>query len=180
MADQANDSHELRAAALLMRHHSQLYGFLYACLGDHADVEDVLQEVSLVAARKFAQLDDERGFLPWVREIARREVLDFQKRKARRPAVFDPGTVTLLADALQRLQARTDWDARHEALTECLDDLPAKSREAIQMRYDDGAGGVDAIAEHLGRTVSATYSVLKRIREVLRECVERKLAKEIG
>lgn len=180
MPGASNPPQSARATALLMRHHSQLYGFIYACLGNHADVEDVLQDVSLIVAQKFDQLENESGFLAWAREIARREVLDFQKRRARRPAPFDPATVQLLADALQRLEARTNWESRHEALTECLDELPAKSRKVIQMRYDSQSGKVDTIAEQMGLTLSAAYSVLKRIREGLRGCVERKLVEANG
>lgn len=180
MPDPSKPSNSARATALLMRHHSQLYGFIYACLGNHADVEDVLQEVSLIVAQKFDQLENESGFLAWAREITRREILEFHKRHARRPAPFEPKIVQVLTDALQRLDGRTNWEPRHEALTECLDELPENSRKIIRMRYDSQIRNVESIAEQMGLTLSATYSVLKRIREGLRECVERRLAEENG
>ncbi len=171
-----DSDNQLHATALLMRHHSRLYGYLRACLGNHADAEDVLQNVSMVVVRKFDQLDAAEGFLPWATEIARRQALEFRKRQARQGVVCDPSTAELLAQALHRVEAKTDLAARHDALAECLDELPVKSRELIRQRYQDPHGGVEHLAQQLGRTVSATYSMLKRIRELLRKCVEAKLA----
>lgn len=165
-----------RAASLLMQHYARLYGFVYACLGSHADTEDVLQEVGVVVTEKLNQLESDDGLLPWAREIARREVLAFYRRSTRQPALLEPEAVEVLADAAERLERRTVWPDRHEALTQCLDELPPHSRELIRLRYDDSVDGVESLAARVGRTLSATYGLLKRIRISLRTCIERKLA----
>src|SRR5438046_3523164 len=56
-------------ARLLMQHRTALYGFIYACVRNHADTEDILQNVSVAVTESITQLKDEAGFLPWAREI---------------------------------------------------------------------------------------------------------------
>lgn len=164
------------AATLLVRHFAPLYGYVYAALGNHEDTEDALQEISVVVTEKFATLDHEDHFLPWVREIARRTVLSVRKREARRPATLTDDVVAALTAAAEELDRDTDWSARHEALVGCLESLPPLSRRVIRMRYDAATASVDEVARQIGRTTAATYGLLKRIREALRQCVEHKLA----
>ena len=164
------------AASLLVRHFAPLYGYVFAALGNHEDTEDVLQEVSLVVAAKFGVLDREENFLPWAREIARRTLANFRRSAARRPAPVGDDVLRGLAAAADDLDRDTDWSGRHAALVGCLEALPAESRRVIRMRYDGTVAGVDELARAVGRTTAATYGLLKRIREALRECVERKLA----
>jgi len=74
---------QTRISSLLIRHRYAIYGYIFACLRNHADAEDVFQEVSVVTVSSHAQLLDEDGFLPWAREIARRLTLTFIRKKQR-------------------------------------------------------------------------------------------------
>src|SRR5947208_4511010 len=76
-------------ARLLMQHRTALYGYIYACVRNHADAEDILQNVSVAVTESIDKLNDDAGFLPWAREIARRRVLA-HRRPAGRVQVFDP------------------------------------------------------------------------------------------
>jgi RNA polymerase sigma-70 factor (ECF subfamily) len=162
---------------LLMQHRTALYGYIFACVRNHDDAEDILQEVSLAVTEAFDKLRDDDGFLPWSREIARRQVLT-HIRKSNRTTIVEPEIVEVLAEASARVSERDDADRRNQVLLDCLESLPPKSREIIQMRYDGSVAGVPELAEKIERTVSATYGVLKRVRQTLRDCVDRKLAME--
>ena len=60
------------------------------------------------------------------------------------------------------------------ALRECTDELSGRPREAIELHYCSGASR-EAIAERLEMKPDGVKSLLRRTRELLRECVERKL-----
>jgi len=51
--------------------------------------------------------------------------------------------------------------------------LPARDRELIEARYEEGGSVGDAAARN-GRSLEAAYKALARIRRVLYECVSRR------
>lgn len=168
---------QAKVARLLTRHHSALYAYILACVRTHHDSEDVLQNVAVTVTESFGELTDESGFLPWAREIARRHVLAFW-RKSRRETPFDPELAQRLAEAADLLERDRPTSAHADALTACLEGMPAESRRLLTLRYGDGRADATDVAARLGRSVQAVYSLLKRIKAALRNCVERRLAAE--
>ena len=164
-------------ARLLMQHRAALYGFIYACIRNHDDTEDVFQNVSVAVTESIDQLRDEAGFLPWAREIARRRILAF-RRGVQREVVFDPAIVQAMADASKRIEEQLPASDHQVALRACLESLPGESRRLIVLRYEKSSGDVAALARKFGRTVQSIYAQLKRIKLALRECVARRLALE--
>lgn len=154
-------------AAQLMRHRTALYAYMLAAVRNPHDAEDLLQEVSVTVIRRWDQFQPGTSFPAWAREIARRHLLDFAGR-AKRPTI-DPA----LLDALDAA-GEVEVDRRRDALRECLSKLDGHARQAIDLRYAH-ALSVPRIADSIGRTVQATYALLKRSREILRECADRKL-----
>jgi len=166
-------------ARLLMQHRTALYGFIFACVRNHADTEDILQNVSVAVTESIGQLSDESGFLPWAREIARRRVLA-HCRSAQRELACDPEVVRVLAEAAERVEQDQPSAPHRAALMACLEQLPGESRKLITMRYDGQAGRVSHLAAHFGRSVQSIYAQLKRIKMALRECIGRRLALELS
>jgi RNA polymerase sigma-70 factor (ECF subfamily) len=164
-------------ARLLMQHRTALYGYILACVRHHADAEDILQEVSAAVTQSIDQLQNEPGFLPWAREIARRRVLA-HFRSSGREQVIDPELAQRLAEAADRVDQARPVSAHQEALRACLDALPRHSRRLIVMRYQDSVPRADDLARRFGRSVQAIYAQIKRLKIALRHCVERRLAKE--
>jgi RNA polymerase sigma-70 factor (ECF subfamily) len=164
-------------ARLLMKHRTALYGFIFACIRNHADTEDVLQNVSVAVTESIAQLRDESGFLPWAREIARRRILAW-RRTAKRESACDPELVRALAEASERVERDLPASDHRAALMACLEMLPGESRKLIVMRYDKSFGNIASLADRFGRSVQSVYAQLKRIKIALRECVSRRLALE--
>src|SRR5437868_15273073 len=87
-----------QVARLVMQHRATLYGYIFACVRNHADAEDILQNVSVAVTESIDQLNTEDGFLPWAREIARRRVLAY-RRTSRREQPCDPELIRRLAEA---------------------------------------------------------------------------------
>jgi len=164
-------------ARLLIQYRTALYGFIYACVRNHDDTEDILQNVSVAVTESIGQLKDESGFLPWAREIARRRVLAY-RRTARREMPCDPELVRALAEASDRVEQDEPASVHRAALMACLESLPGESRKLIAMRYDGTSGNVAKLANYFGRSVQSIYAQIKRIKIALRECVGRRLAME--
>ena len=165
-------------AQMLIEHRASLLGYLLSCVRHYADAEDLFQEVSLAATRSAGDLRSREGFLPWAREIARRRVLA-HFRKSKRLTPIDPELASRLADTAAEMDHAGEVPARIGALRACLDALPLESRKLIALRYEDYRRPVEKIAEQFGRSVQATYAILKRSRMILRACVSEKLSQEV-
>ena len=61
-----------------------------------------------------------------------------------------------------------------DALRDCISNLEGRAQEVINLHYRDKAGR-DAIATQLGMQPDGVKTLLRRIRQVLRECIERKV-----
>jgi DNA-directed RNA polymerase specialized sigma24 family protein len=62
-----------------------------------------------------------------------------------------------------------------DALRECVDGLAGRARQAIELFYHDDLGRTD-IAQRLEMTEDGVKSLLRRTRDVLRRCVEGRVA----
>jgi RNA polymerase sigma-70 factor (ECF subfamily) len=164
-------------ARLMMEHRTALYGFVYSCVRNHHEAEDVLQEVSVAVIESAEELGDAEGFLPWAREIARRRTLAHLRARSRERSC-DPELVERLAEASGRVERAEPAPRAREALMECLEELPVTLKEVVGMRYGSAVSSAAEAAERIGRSVQAVYSMLKRARQALRVCVERRLAQE--
>jgi RNA polymerase sigma-70 factor (ECF subfamily) len=170
----APDPHEdfLR---LFLRHEGELRAFIRACLPCAADVDEVMQEVSLVAWRKFASLEDKTQFGRWACLIARFEVLKHRRTHARDRLVLDEDIIEKLAEEAAEEAPRRSRQL--VALDHCVAKLPRERRELALAAYAPGVSIRD-LAAQLGRTEGSLYQLLARIRQELLHCVERTLAKE--
>lgn len=158
---------------LVLKHRHELLAYLYSALGDYHAVEDLFQEVCLVAVQKAADFQDGSNFGAWARTIARNKIRE-QLRK-RSGVSMDDAFFDGLDRAFDEARAALDPDPRKEALRLCLAELQAGARQILQLRYDEGLDPA-AIAARTSRSRAAVNSLLQRIREILKECVDRRLA----
>lgn len=125
-----------------------------------SDVDDAVQEVLLIIARKIGSLRILAAFSSWLFKTVQREC----RRLGRKAFAYDP----FEEDKLDQWVAdHSIADLRLE-LYDALDALPAHYREMIVLRdFHDLA--VSEIAEKLSLTPAAVKSRLHRAREQLRE-----------
>ena len=160
---------------LWTHHEPELRAFVHACIPQAAEVDEVMQEVSLVAWRKFPTLTDHAQFPRWACLIARYEILMARRRHARGRLVLDDDIVAKLAE-----EGAEEMSVRHRqlgALDVCIKKLPRERRELALAAYAPGSSMKD-LAAQLGRTEGSLYQLLARIRQELLRCVERTLARE--
>ena len=149
-----------------------LMGFIYGMIHDLAAAEDILQEVWLRLAE--AAERDEPIIDPgkWCRGVARNLILHHWREKRAAKVVADSELLDIVEQALNERQDH--WADRRQALMECIDRLPEKSKRLLQMKYEQGLSFA-SMAERLQRSIDSLKMGLCRVRQALLECAERRL-----
>jgi RNA polymerase sigma-70 factor, ECF subfamily len=162
---------------LVREHQAGLRAFLRA-LGVEADwVDDLAQEVFLIAYRKQAQFENGKEFGRWLRGIARRVVANERRKEARHSRLLDAAMPDLMAAAQVRVEdlLENGPDPIILALNECVRVLPERGRTLLFRRYEKG-DTAPALALVFNLSPDAVRQMLVRLRASVKRCVEAKLA----
>lgn len=158
------------------KYEGNVRAFVASQLHDWEGVDEVVQSASLVMWRKFDQFDtsgEESSFLNWAFMIARFEVMKYRTSRGRDRHVFSEEVQELLAG--EAIEVAGVQSERERALDICLRQLPAAQRELVDAVYGKGIA-IRQVAEDNGKSATALYKVLARIRDGLQQCIERKLS----
>jgi RNA polymerase sigma-70 factor, ECF subfamily len=158
---------------LFLSNESQLRAFVRSCLYNAGETDEVMQEVSLIAWRKFDSLDDKTRFGAWACLIARYEVLKFRRKKARDRLVLSEEVIEKLGDDAEKQVSRRE--RQFSVLDECLDQLPESRSKLIRLAYRSGLTKRE-LALKFGLSEGAFYQKLVRIRTKLRDCMNHRLS----
>jgi RNA polymerase sigma factor (sigma-70 family) len=108
-------------------HRDVVWRFLVSAVG-RAEADDCFQETFIAALRAYPRLRPGSNQRAWVLTIAHRKALDAHRGRARRAVpVADPGA----GDS----RAQEPPSGRDEALWEAVQELPARQRSAVALRY---------------------------------------------
>jgi RNA polymerase sigma-70 factor, ECF subfamily len=168
-----------RFVSLTVRYERRVRLFVSSLHPTASDVDEILQDAWLVAWKKldsfsYGEEQPDEEFVRWLCTIARYEVAKYRRRHSKEP-LLDDAVIEKLA-ALQFEEAEY-FEARHDALLECIEKLRSRDRELIRRRYQGGSSAQD-LATWLGRSVDAVYKSLNRIRKSLLACAKRTLDRE--
>jgi RNA polymerase sigma-70 factor (ECF subfamily) len=158
---------------LFVEAEGSIRAFTATLIRDRHAREDVVQEIALTLWKEFHRYDPQRPFGAWARGVAANKVMQRWDQAGRTPRPFSPEAVQALLDACDRAEVKASW--RAEALEDCVEQLPEKSRRLLTLRYGESSK-IERIAAELNSTVDAVYQALSRLRIRLAECVERRLA----
>jgi RNA polymerase sigma-70 factor, ECF subfamily len=142
--------------------------FIRSMLQSREDVSEVLQETTLLLWDKFSEFDQSRDFKNWAFGVARMKALALLRDRRRDRHIFDDDLVTRLADESIALESR--HLCHREAISNCLEKLPAHQREMVLAAYTKGTR-MDELAKQRMQTPMALYKLLQRIRLLLLQCV---------
>ncbi len=170
MPDPAPHAEEF--VVLLARHERLLGAYVMTMVPQPADADDVLQEAKVVMWRAFAQFEPGTNFAAWARKVCFHQVLAFRKRRHRDRLDFSDAFLYAVADEME--QAGDQLGQRERALHECLAKLSTDHRQVLELRYHH-ALALEDMATQLGRTTTALYRLLSRIRQSLHGCITQAL-----
>jgi RNA polymerase sigma-70 factor (ECF subfamily) len=159
-----------------VRSQDRIYAYVATLLPNRADAEEVFQQTSLLLWKKWQQFDPDRDFVRWACGMAHLEVCNFLRKHAAKGRVYLSEAV-LAAVAQDRLELHDVLEARRQALRHCLDQLKQENRELLERCYA-GKDSIKTIAENLGHRPNVLYMMLKRMRRILFDCINRVLAAE--
>ena len=149
--------------------------FVTSMVRDFRDRDDVLQEVAVAVFESFDSYDETRPFGAWVMGIARNQIRQYLRKRARDRVVFSEATAACLETAFADLAAKPS--DRLDLLQECVGSLEGRAKRLCELRYNNDLKPA-AIAGKLQMTANSVAKALQRVREQLRACVERKLVGE--
>jgi RNA polymerase sigma-70 factor (ECF subfamily) len=158
---------------LLTRHQEELFRYIFSLLPHEEDAKDVLQETSVALYRKFAEYDPEKPFLAWAYGFAHLEVLKQRERNARSTRLWSLELVEHLAR--ERAEHDDMLQSRLQALEHCLSDLSAADQALIRQRYQGRTRAAEMI-QQFGKSRRTWFRELSRIRRLLLECINRRVA----
>ena len=159
-------------ASLIERHQAGVWRYVRFLGADTTEADDLTQETFLALARGGFVERDERQTAGYLRVVARNQLMALRRQQNR-----DVNTVDLeAADSVWAAAAGPDGSLTNylDALRDCVDQLEGRARQAVNLHYHDHAGR-DAIAAQLGMQADGVKTLLRRTRDVLRECIERKI-----
>lgn len=165
---------ETRAAQLFLLHHDFVKGVALKYAPWPGLMEDISQQVFLEFMAKETLWNLEKDVRPLLATMTRHVAMRLWRDRTR----DKPEVVQKLADHIRQLAEDDDETPRYEAeapaLRECLQKLPEKSRELVQLYYYADVSTPE-IAGQLAMKADTVCRALSRVREKLRECIRRSL-----
>jgi RNA polymerase sigma-70 factor, ECF subfamily len=160
------------AAAFVGEHQQGLWRWLRALGCSAANTDEHCQDALLAALHHGVDRWPAPAARRWLR-VAARNLHWMQLRRERRR----PGHLPLPELEAQWTRFGGDDDGLAnalQALAGCVQSLRARDRQLVDLRYETELGR-DAIGERLGLGAAGVKQALRRLRDRLRRCVERKL-----
>jgi len=153
-----------RAFGLLYQHYARMVHGILLCRVPPRDVDDLVQEVFLLALRQLHSLRDSSRFGAWLGTITRNRANDYYRRSHSAERQMEPG-------AEEQAESRTnDHVVEQEAAMTLavLRTLPETYRESLTLRLVEGMTGPE-IAARMGLTHGSVRVNLHRGMQMLRE-----------
>ena len=154
----------------MRRHEREIMRYLLRASGDREDAADLFQETWLRAYRAYPRLEPDSEVRPWLYAIAVNLCRNRARDGARRTAVIvADDEANPAADQLGKAHRAHNENDGYAAvrLRELMAALPAKQREALQLRYFAGldfaeiAAALDCSQEGARANVSQAMRKLK-------------------
>jgi RNA polymerase sigma-70 factor, ECF subfamily len=157
--------------AVVRAYHLVVRTYLCAHVYHMDDVDDLAQDVFLTAYRSLPSMPAGVEFAAWLKGIARHKVQNFRRGAARRNRAMEQFRETAARVSEAELEEVTAADDPEliERLLDCIGRLPDKLRKVVRSGLDGHKPA--ALAEELGTSVGAIYTLHYRANQLLRACV---------
>ena len=155
--------------------------FLLFLLRDPDAAEDMTQETFRVAVSKGPDLEKGANYGAWLRSIARNLVRNHIRKQHDRRFVLHGDMLELAESHFVATGSDQDdiWQARRQALANCMEKLSDDQRHLLRRRYELGEK-IQDVAGELRVEPNSLSKRLERMRESLRKCIDAALKGEPG
>jgi len=157
----------------ILEHSPRLKLYISAMVRDYHLAGETLSDVQDTIVKTWERYDPQRQFWPWAKEIARRVAIAKLRERSGSKLLYDPEVIDLLVDEVPTGDAGcvAEWK---QALDSCVKAMAGRHRRMIEFRYYQEKDYPE-IAGLVGRSVKTLYVIYHRLRELLRDCVLKKL-----
>jgi len=143
---------------IVCRYERELYKYLYRCLGNSANAEDVFQKTFLAVLKNCDKFDARREFRPWLYTIAANEAINYQRQTRRFRVISqmedDSEGYSIVENIVgtepEPFEAPMDREVAGK-VREAVEQLPEQLRQAVYMVYFQGLTyreAADAVGIH--------------------------------
>ncbi len=143
-------------------------GYIRLFINNEADADDILQDVAIIAYKKFEEYNKTTPFRSWVIGIARYEVLAKRKKYAKNKILYYPELFESISDAYEEI--RDESNDKVSFLKKCIQKLDDKNYKLLKLRYGDLLR-IKKISVLLGLKPVTIRVRLNRVRNTLKNCI---------
>jgi RNA polymerase sigma-70 factor (ECF subfamily) len=137
-----------------------------------SEADDLAQETFLAVAQRPFELRSPTETAGYLRTVARHQLLMLRRRQEREISTVQLEAAETVWSELAGESG--DLEAYLDALDVCLDGLEGRARRAVDLHYRLAASRA-AIATELDMKPEGVKTLLRRTRDILRGCIERRL-----
>jgi RNA polymerase sigma-70 factor (ECF subfamily) len=159
-------------AGVVRTHQAGVWRYVRFLGAGPSEADDLTQETFLALARAEFAERDARQTAAYLRVVARNQLLALRRKQSREICTVELDA----ADTVWAAAAGSDGTLNGylDALGNCLEQLEGRARQAVDLHYREHASR-EAIASQLSMQPEGVKTLLRRTRQLLRECIERKL-----
>lgn len=162
-------------ATIINRYQAPLSRYIFRLSGlGREDIEDILQTIFLKLYLNINNFDQTLKFSTWLYRIAHNETISHYRKRQARPKIdysTEDSVFNLLTDNNWRHQA--DSIVWRTQLNKALDNLPAKYRQVIILRYFEDLD-YQAIADIIQKPTGTVATLISRGKQKLRQLLIKK------
>ncbi len=160
---------------LLAEHVASIRLYVRSLMPGYEGTDDLAQETLLKLWEKRAEFTAGTHFKAWAFQIAKFLVMNQRRKLARSPVVLLDEELLEAIDRRWMEQEAAITNDHHAALARCLETLKPDDQRLLHARYATDAS-LETYAEQEGTRPGTLKARLFRLRDALRDCIERRLA----
>ncbi len=150
--------------------------FLGTQLFNQYELDDLAQEVFIVAYERLPTFTRSENFGAWLRGIARNKLRHHYERTSRRAGaleLFQQNAASLIEAELDTAASQTK-EAHLEAMLGCIRKLPDRMRRVVRGWLDREKA--QTLAQEMALSVPNIYQIQHRASALLRDCIEKEFS----
>lgn len=171
------DGDENALAALIRRHQSKIYGFIYSKVTDRDIADDIFQDtfIKVIKTLKSNNYNEEGKFLPWVMRISHNLIVDHFRKNKKMPMYRETeefSIFSIMSDNSPNIESRIITEQVECDLQRLIEELPDDQKEVLQMRiYQDLS--FKEIADLTGVSINTALGRMRYALMNLRKVIEK-------
>ncbi|MCL6461798.1 RNA polymerase, sigma subunit, ECF family [Flavobacterium micromati] len=164
-------------SALIKRHQSKIYGFIYSKIPDKDITNDVFQDtfIKVIKTLKSNSYNEEGKFLPWVMRISHNLVVDHYRKTKKMPLYRETeefSIFSIMSDDSLTIENKIIADQVEMDLKRLIEELPADQKEVLVMRmYQDMS--FKEISESTGVSINTALGRMRYALMNLRKVIDK-------